>query len=320
MKTVALEQYGGPELLKIQEVEIPAPKENEVLIKVHAASVNPLDWRIMRANPFFIRFMFGLWKPKLKRLGADVAGVIEAKGKSVSRFQIGDSVFGEIFGSGLGAFGEYVCVKEELLVRKPQGISFDEAASLPVAGLTALQGLNWFKDIQPGMKVLVNGASGGVGHFAVQVAKDMGAVVTGVCSTKNRDMVKSIGADQVIDYTQEDFRSSGEKYDLIYDAVANCSGAEYKRLLKSNGTAVVIGFTSASLMFKVQMSAIFSGKRQIKSMTAKMDQEDLSQLGQLVADKQIKPVIDKKYPLVEIQDAISYLETKRARGKVIINP
>ena len=221
MKAMVYQKYGPPDVLELKEVEKPTPKEDEVLVKVHAASVNPLDWRILRADPFLVRLKLGLLKPKNKILGADIAGRVEAVGGNVREFQPGDEVFGEKFENGLGGFAEYVSVPESALALKPTSTTFEEAAAVPVAAVTALQGLRDKGQIQPGQKVLINGASGGVGTFAVQIAKSFGAEVTGVCSTRNLDMVRSIGADHAIDYTQEDFTKNGQTYDLIYCAVGN---------------------------------------------------------------------------------------------------
>ena len=245
MKAIVYHKYGPPDVLELQETKKPSVKEGEVLVKVHAASVNPLDWHILRATPFFARAATGLLKPKHKILGADLAGRVEAVGRNVKQFQPGDEVFGDTFGRlGLGAFAEYVCVPEDGLVLRPTSTTFEETAAVPVAAITALQGLRDKGQIQSGQKVLINGASGGVGTFAVQIAKSFGAEVTGVCSTRNLDMVRSIGADHVIDYTQEDFTKNGQTYDLIYCAVGNRSAADYKRALNPNGICVVAGFTT----------------------------------------------------------------------------
>ena len=252
MKAIVYHKYGSPDVFELEEVQKPAPKDDEVLVKVHAASANPADWHLLRATPFFARLMVGLLKPKYKILGSDIAGRVEAVGRNVKQFQPGDEVFGDKFACGWGGFAEYVSVAEDRLALKPANISFEEAASVPLAAFTALQGLRDKGQIQPGQKVLVNGASGGVGTFAVQIAKSFGAEVTGVCSTRNLDMVRSIGADQVIDYTQEDFTKNGQHYDLIYCAVGNRSAAHYKRALNPNGICVVAGFTTmAHMVFQV---------------------------------------------------------------------
>ena len=248
MKAIIYTKYGPPEVLQLKEVEKPVPKDNEVLVKVIAASANPADWHMIRGEPKFARLAFGLFKPKKVIPGIDIAGKVEAVGKNVKEFQPGDEVFGDC-GWG-GAFAEYACVTENRLVPKPANISFEEAASVFVAAITALQGLRDKGKIQSGQKVLINGASGGVGTFAVQLAKYFGAEVTGVCSTRNLELVRSIGADKVIDYTKEDFTNTSQRYDLIIDNVANRSVINLKRALSSNGICVIVGFSSLSRMFQ----------------------------------------------------------------------
>jgi NADPH:quinone reductase-like Zn-dependent oxidoreductase len=321
MKAIVYETYGSADVLQFKDVDKPAPKPNEVLVKVHASSANPLDWRMMRATPFLARLENGLFKPKETRLGADLAGRVEAVGSSVTQFRLGDEVFGDNFGSGLGAFAEYVCVSEDRLALKPSRTSFEDAAAVPLAAMTALQGLQMGK-IQPGQKILINGASGGVGTFAVQIAKALGAEVTGVCSTRNLDTVRSIGADHVIDYTQEDFTRNGQQYDLIYCAVGNHTITEYKRALKPQGICVIVGFTSLRLMFE----HLILGPRRSKSGgqrvgimgTVKSNKHDLETLRQLLEAGKVTPVIDRCYPLQQVPDALRYLETGRAKGKVVI--
>src|SRR5215207_5552082 len=246
MKAIVYAEYGSPDVLQFKDVEKPAPKDNEVLVKVHAASANPADWHLMRAEPFLARLANGLLKPKNTKLGADVAGRVEAIGSNVTRLQVGDDVFGGMPLSELGGFAEYVCAPEELLALKPARMTFEQAAAVPLAAFTALQGLRDKGQIQPGQRVLINGASGGVGTFAVQIAKSFGTEVTGVCSTRNLELVRSIGADHVIDYTQEDFTNNGQQYDLIYCAVGNRSVSDYKRALSPTGICVIAGFTSLS--------------------------------------------------------------------------
>ncbi len=321
MKAIIYETYGSADVLQLKDVEKPAPQPNEVLVKVHASSANPLDWRMMRATPFLARLENGLFKPKETRLGADLAGRVEAVGSSVTQFRPGDEVFGDNFGSGLGAFAEYVCVSEERLALKPSRVSFEDAAAVPLAAMTALQGLQLGK-IQPGQKVLINGASGGVGTFAVQIAKALGAEVTGVCSTRNMEMVRSIGADHVIDYTQEDFTRSGQQYDLIYCAVGNHSITEYKRALRPQGVCVIAGFTSLRLMFEHLIlgprRSKVGGQRVGIMGTVKSNRDDLEMLRQLLETGKVMPVIDRCYALDQVPDALRYLETGRAKGKVII--
>jgi len=322
MKAIVYTKYGSPDVLQFTDVEKPTPKDNEVLVKIHAASTNPLDWHLMRAEPFLARLENGLFKPKQTRLGADMAGRVEAVGKNVSRFQPGDEVFGDNFGRGLGAFAEYISMGEDVLASKPANISFEDAAAVPTAALTALQGLRDKGQIQPGQKVLINGASGGVGTFAVQIAKAFGAEVTGVCSTRNMEMVRSIGADHVIDYTQEDFTSSGQQYDLIYCAVGNRTIAEYMRALKPQGICVIAGFTNLRLLFEHMILGprrSKAGGQQVGLMpTVKPNQNDLMFMKELLETGEVIPVIDRCYPLRETAEAIRYLETGRARGKVVI--
>ena len=248
MKAIIFTQYGSPDVLQLTDLEKPTPKDNEVLVKIHAASANPLDWHRMRGAPFLARLNNGLQKPKNTMIGADIAGRVEALGKNVTQFQLGDEVFGDI---STGGFAEYACASEELLALKPVNTSFEAAAAVPVAAFTALQGLRGKGQIRQGQKVLINGASGGVGTFAVQIAKSYGTEVTGVCSTRNLDLVRSIGADHVIDYTKEDFTRNGQRYDLVFDAVGNRSVSDLQRALSPNGICAVAGFTSLSRLFQV---------------------------------------------------------------------
>jgi NADPH:quinone reductase-like Zn-dependent oxidoreductase len=322
MKAIVYQKYGSPDVLQLQDVEKPTPSDNEVLIKVHAASVNPLDWHYLRGTPFPMRIISGLLKPKRKILGADMAGRIDAAGRNVKQFQPGDEVYGDMFPSGLGAFAEYVCVSENsAIVQKPANTTFEKAAAVPVAAFTALQGLRDHGQIQSGQKVLINGASGGVGTFAVQIAKSFGAEVTGVCSTRNLDMVHSIGADQAIDYTQEDFTQNGQRYDLIIDNVANRLVSDYMRALSLKGRCVVIGY-SPSLMFQVMLRgpwlSMFGSKKIGLMGEAKANKKDLAYLKELLEADKIVPVIDRCYPLSEVPEAIRYLEKGHAQGKVVI--
>ena len=315
MKAIVYTEYGSPDVLQFKDVEKPAPTDNEVLLKVHAASANPADWHLMRAEPFLARLANGLLKPKNTKLGADVAGQVEAVGGNVTQLQVGDDVFGEMPLNELGGFAEYVCAPERLLALKPAGMTFEQAAAVPLAAFTALQGLRDKGQIQPGQKVLINGASGGVGTFAVQIAKSFGAEVTGVCSTRNLDMVRSIGADHVIDYTQEDFTQTAQRYDLIFDAVGNRSVSDYKRALSPNGICSVAGFTSLSRLFRIML---LGGKKVGMMKTAKANKEDLVFIKELLEAGKVVPVIDRCYPLAETAEAIRYLETGHARGKVVI--
>jgi NADPH:quinone reductase-like Zn-dependent oxidoreductase len=315
MKAFVYTEYGSPDVLQLKEVEKPAPKDNEVLVKVYAASVNPADWHLMRAEPFLARLENGLLKPKNTKLGADVAGRVEAVGKNVSQFQAGDDVFGELPLNLLGSFAEYVCAHEDALALKPARLTFEQAAAVPLAAFTALQGLRDKGQIRQGQKVLVNGAAGGVGTFAVQIAKSFGTEVTGVCSTRNLDMVRSIGADHVLDYTREDFTRTGQQYDLIFDAVGNRSVSDYRRALSPNGICAVAGFTSLSRLFQIML---LGGKNIGLMETARGNKKDLLILKELLEAGKIVPVIDRTYPLREVPEAIRYLETKHARGKVVI--
>jgi NADPH:quinone reductase-like Zn-dependent oxidoreductase len=315
MKAIVYTEYGSPDVLRFEDVEKPAPGDNEVLVKVRAASANPADWHLMRADPFLARLANGLLKPRNTKLGADVAGQVEAVGGNVIRLQVGDDVFGEMPLNGLGAFAEYACAPEELLALKPARMTFEQAAAVPLAAFTALQGLRDKGRIQPGQRVLINGASGGVGTFAVQIAKSFGTEVTGVCSTRNLDMVRSIGADHVIDYTQEDFTQTGQRYDLIFDAVGNRSVSDYKRAMSPNGICSVAGFTSLSRLFQIM---VLGGKKVGMMKTAKANKEDLAFIKGLLEAGKVVPVIDRCYPLAETAEAIRYLETGHARGKVVI--
>ncbi|TLY12254.1 MAG: NAD(P)-dependent alcohol dehydrogenase [Thaumarchaeota archaeon] len=318
MKAIVCTQYGSPDILRLKEVEKPAPKDDEVLVTIHAASANPLDWHLMRGSPFLARLGGGLRKPKDPRLGVDIAGRVEAVGNNVTRFLPGNEVFGTV----KGGFAEYACAREDRLALKPTNISFEEAAAAPVVAFTALQGLRDKGKIQHGQKVLVNGASGGVGTFAVQIAKSFGTEVTGVCSTRNLDMVRSIGADHVIDYTREDFTKNGQRYDQIYDAVGNRSVSDYKRALRPQGICVIAGFSTLSRLFEhVVLGSLLSttGNKRIGLMgLAKPNQKDLVFVKELLEAGKVVPVIDRRYPLSETAEAIRYLEGRHARGKVII--
>ncbi|MDA0242578.1 MAG: NAD(P)-dependent alcohol dehydrogenase [Chloroflexi bacterium] len=320
MKAIIFPTYGSPDVLQLQEVPQPMPKEDEVLVKVVAAAANPLDWHRLRADPFIVRLGDGFWRPKNPKLGADMAGQVAAVGSRVTEFQIGDEVFGDV---GSGGFAEYVCAKEKALAHKPANLSFAQAAAVPVAGFTALQGLRDKGQIKQGQKVLVNGASGGVGTFAVQIAKAWGAEVTAVCSGRNLDLVRSIGADHAIDYTQTDFTRTGQQYDLIYDAIGNRSVRDLRRALKPNGIASVAGFTTLSRMLLLAVQGTWVSKTSDKEIgmmsTANPNKKDLLVLKELLETGKVVPVLDKHYPLAETAEAIRYLESGRARGKVIIN-
>jgi NADPH:quinone reductase-like Zn-dependent oxidoreductase len=319
MKAIIYTKYGPPEVLHLEEVDKPTPQEGEVLIKVHAASVNSYDWRRMRAAPFLVRLDGGLLKPKDIRLGADVAGRIEAVGSKVKLFKTGEDVFGDV---STGGYAEYVCAPEKVLALKPASVSFEEAAATPMAALTALQGLRDKAQVQPGQKVLVNGASGGVGTFAVQIARYYGAEVTGVCRTRNVEMVRSIGADHVIDYTKEDFTKNGQQYDLIFDVAANRSVFAYKRALAPKGKCVVAGFSTLPHFFHIMLLGPRVSKtdgQEIGSMgIASVNNTDLVFIGGLLESRKVVPVIDGRYPLNQTTEALRYFEEEHARGKVVI--
>lgn len=314
MKAILFPRYGSPAVLELHDVAKPTPTADQVLVKIVAAAANPLDWHRMRAAPFLVRLSDGLTKPKNQRLGADIAGQVEAVGSAVTMFQPGDAVFGEI---GAGGFAEYVCVKETALVHKPTNVTFATAAAIPVAGLTALQGLRDKGKLQAGQKVLINGASGGVGTYAVQIAKAFGAEVTGVCSTRNLDLVRSLGADHVLDYTQTDFTRTGQRYDLLLDAIGNRSVADCRRALTPRGICAVAGFTTIGRLLNVAAFGSWGGQP-IANYLAQPNQADLLTLQELLASGKVVSVIDRTYPLTQTAEAIRYLETGRARGKVIV--
>ena len=321
MKAIVYKEYGPPDVLNLEEVQKPTPNDDEVLLKVHAASANAADWHLMRADPFLVRVMgFGLLRPRNGLLGADIAGRVEAVGRNMTQFQPGDEVFGDLFGRGLGSFAEYVCAPADALASKPANVSFEEAAAVPLAAVTALQGLRYKGQVQPGQKVLINGASGGVGTFAVQIAKSFGAEVTGVCSTAKLDMVRSIGADHVIDYTKEDFTRNGQQYDLILAANGYHPISDYKRALGPNGTYVMTGGSGAQMLQAMTLGPIMSitGSKTMGYLSMKHNKRDLVLMKDLLEGGEITPVIDRTYPLSEVPEAIRYLEEGHARGKVVV--
>ena len=320
MRAIVYHTYGSPDVLKLEEVEKPTPKDDEILVKVYAASVNALDWHLLRADPFLARLNSGLLKPKHQILGADVAGRVEAVGRNVKQFQTGDEVFGDIFESGLGGFAEYVSAHEDAWVSKPTNLTFDEVAAVPVAALTALQGLRDKGQIQPGQKVLINGASGGVGTFAVQIAKAFGAEVTAVCSTRNVDMARSLGADQVIDYTKEDFTKKEQRYDLILAVNGYHPILDYKRALSPKGRYVMTGGNMAQFGQAMLLGPVISmtGSNKMGNFLAKANHKDLVFIKELLEAGKIRPVIDRRYPLNEVAEAIRYIEAGHAKGKVVI--
>lgn len=321
MKAIIYHKSGSSEVLKCEEIGKPVPKDDEVLIKVRAASVNPLDYHLLR-HAFIRRVMSALSKVKNARPGRDVAGQVEAVGRNVTHFKPGD----EVFGACAGAFAEYACARESTLAVKPDNVLFEQAASVPVAGLTALQGLRDRGKIQSGQKVLINGAAGGVGTFAVQIAKSFGAEVTGVCGTRNVEMVRSIGADKVIDYTREDFTGSGQHYDVIFDLVANHSFSAHRRALTPRGIYIGAGImglggSMIGLLTRQIKELVLSPFVSQKFVTfmAKLNREDLTVMGALMEAGKVTPVIDRRYSLSEVPDAVQYVEEKHARGKVIID-
>lgn len=322
MQAIRYRCYGSPDVLKLEEVEVPAVGDDDVLVRVHAAAANPLDWHYMRGEPYIMRLMSGLGAPTDSRLGVDFAGTVEAVGRNVSRFSPGDAVFGGV----TGAYGEYVRLRQDrAIVPKPDNLSFEQAAAVGIAGVTALQGLRDKGRIQPGQKVLINGASGGVGTFAVQIAKALGAEVTGVCSTRNVELVRSLGADHVIDYTQENFTESGVQYDLILDNVGNHSLSDTRRAMTPDGILVMVGGESDGNFIgplKGPLLAMLQGlfvSQQMENFLAELRQADLEILAGMMESGQVTPVIDRRYSLAQVPEAIRYLEEGRARGKVVIH-
>ena len=316
MKAAVYTKYGPPDVVQITDIEKPIPKDNEVLVKVRASSVNPLDWHFMRGAPFVVRIGAGLRKPKITRLGVDLAGQVEAAGRNVTQFKPGD----EVFGCMRGAFAEYICVTEDKLAPKPPNLSFEEAAAVPVAAISALQGLRDKGHIQRGQKVAIDGASGGVGTFAIQIAKSFGAEVTAVCSTKNVDKARSLGADHIIDYTQQDFTKTGQRFDLILGANAYHSIFDYRRALNPRGICVVVGGGGILILQVLLLGSLFPliGNKKVRLFMAKINQKDLILLKDLLETGKIAPVIDRRCPLSELPEAIRYLEEGHAQGKVVI--
>ena len=322
MKAIVSRCYGPPDALKFEDVEKPTPADDQVLVKVHAAAVNPLDFHYMRGTPYIMRMDSGIGTPKNARLGVDFAGTVEAVGKNVTRFHPGD----EVFGGRNGAFGEYVTVREDRnIVLKPANITFEQAASVPIAAITALQALRDKGKIQAGQKVLINGASGGVGTFAVQIAKSFGAEVTAVCSTKNLDMVRKIGADHVVDYTKDDVTQGEQHYDLIVDTVETHSLADYKRVMNPKAIYVMVGGSNdkwmVGLIGTLAYAKILSSSagQQFSMMLAELNPDDLKIIGDLMQTGKVTPVIDRTYSLNEVPEALRYLEQGHARGKVVIS-
>jgi NADPH:quinone reductase-like Zn-dependent oxidoreductase len=319
MQAIVYRRYGSPEVLHLEAVPTPVPGDNEVLVRVRAASVNPLDWHFMRGSPYGFRFATGLTRPKIQRLGMDLAGAVEAIGSKVTQFSPGD----EVFGAGHGAFAEFACAPQSALARKPPDITFEQAASVPIAALTALQCLRDKGNLQPGQKVLINGAAGGVGTFAVQIAAHIGAEVTGVCSTRNVDLVRSAGAQIVIDYTQQEFTRGAQRYDLFIDCIGNHPLSACRRVLTPKGSYIIIGGPSGrwiAPMDRVLRALALSPfvSQRLVFFSAKIDQPGLALIAGLIATGTVTPVIDRTYALGEVPDAIRYLEEGHARGKVVI--
>jgi NADPH:quinone reductase-like Zn-dependent oxidoreductase len=314
MKAFVYEKYGPPETLRMAEVDKPAPNADEVLVKVLAASVNAADWHVMRGKPLFSRATLGLLRPKHQILGVDVAGQVEAVGSGVTGFQPGDEVYANLLDHGYGGFAEYVSVPVDAMSSKPASLSFEEAAAVPMAAVTALQGLGRHGELQPAQRVLINGASGGVGTFAVQIAKASGAEVTGVTSTKNLDLVRSLGADHVVDYTTTEVVGDGRRYDLILDTVGNRSVPDLRRALAEGGKAAVTGFTSVARLLEVSLR----GGKDVAQVQAHVTTKDLELLSELIEAGTVRPQIDRRYRFADIPAAIAYLEQGRARAKVVV--
>ena len=320
MKAVVRHAYGPADVLRLEDVPRPVPGDDQVLVRVRAAAVNPLDVHYMLGTPYLVRLDAGLFEPENPQLGVDVAGVVEAVGRSVTRFKPGDEVFGHRF----GAFAEYAAVRERSLAQKPANVTFEQAAAVPVAAVTALQGLRDKGRLRPGQKVLVNGASGGVGTFAVQIAKALGAEVTGVCSTRNVELVRSLGADHVVDYTREDFTRGPERYDVILDMVATHSLPDYRRVMAPGGVHVLVGSTEKGLWLKPILgpvkAAVYSRfvSQEFVGLLARIDPKDLDALRDLMQAGKVTPVVDRRFALGEVAEAIRYVEKGHARGKVVI--
>ena len=321
MKAVVYTEYGPPDVLHLEEVAKPIPTDDEVLVRVYASSVNPAEWHYMQGAPYVMRMETGLRKPKNSRLGVDFAGVVEAVGKNVTQFRQGD----EVFGGKLGAFAEYISVREgRAVVQKPTNVTFEEAAAVPTAAITALQGLRDMGGLQPGQKALINGASGGVGTFAVQIAKALGAEVTGVCSTRNVDLVRSLGADRVVDYTREDFTQSDQRYDLLLDVSGSRSWSACRRVLKPKASLVIVGGPKVNRwigplghMIKVRLASLRASQKVVFFM-AKFNTPDMEVLRELLESGKVTPVVDRRYALKELPEAMRYLGAGHARGKIVI--
>jgi NADPH:quinone reductase-like Zn-dependent oxidoreductase len=318
VKAIVRETYGPPDVLHLEEVPLPTVGDGDVLVRVQAASANAGDWHLLRGTPLPFRLVAGLRKPKFKIIGNDIAGFVEAVGRNVTKFRPGDEVFGELSRCGFGAYAEFAAAPEKALALKPANLSLEEAAAIPTAGCTALQGLRRGR-IERGQRVLINGASGGVGTFAVQIAKTFGTEVTAVCSTRNVDAVRSIGADHVLDYTKEDFAAIGQRYDLILAANGDRSIWDYKRALSADGTYAMTGGSNRQLMDALLFGPVLSmGRQRFGNLLVKPDQTDLLFLKELCEAGKVRPMIDRRFPLSEVPAAVRYVEDGRARGKVII--
>jgi len=318
MKAIVRDTYGPPDVLRLDEVQKPTPGAGEVLVRVHAASANAGDWHLVRGTPFPFRLVAGLLRPKHRIIGTDIAGRVEAVGPHVSHFQPGDEIFGELSRSGFGGYADYVTAPETALAMRPANISFEEAAAVPTSGLTALQGLRKGK-IRQGHKVLIHGAAGGVGTFAVQLAKAFGAEVTAVCGPRSVDVVRSIGADHVLDYTKDDFARAGHQYDMILAVNGDRSIWDYKRALGRSGAYVMTGGSNKQLLHALFLGPLLSfGNQKFGNLLTRPSQSDLVQLKELIEAGTVKPVIERRYMLGEVPDAVRYIEEGHARGKVVI--
>jgi len=321
MKAAVRDRYGSPDVVEVREIDKPVPADDEVLVRVHAASLNLADWYEVTGRPYVGRAQMGLRKPKSERLGVDYAGMVEAIGRDVTEFRPGD----EVFGGRNGAYAEYVCAREDrAIVPKPANVTFEQAAAVPVAAITALQGLRDKGQLQPGQNVLINGASGGVGTFAVQIAKALGAEVTGVCSTRNVDLVRSLGADHVVDYTHDDFTRTDRRYDLMFDIAGSRPWSEFKRVLDPRATVVLVGGPKANRLLGplghvvgVRLASL-RGSRKVVFFIAKLNKEDMVVLRELLETGKVTPVVDRQYELSEIADAFRYMGGGHCRSKIIV--
>jgi len=320
MKAIVYERYGSPDMLKLQEMPKPTPGAGEVLVKLHATALNAADWHMLRADPFLVRFEAGLTAPKRRVLGADIAGQVEAVGAGVTQFRPGDEVYGEITSCGWGGFAEYVCARETCLAPKPANLTWEEAAAVPMAAMTALQALRDKANVQAGQSVLIHGAGGGVGTFTVQLAKVFGAEVTAVCGPRNIQRVRDLGADHVIDYTQQDFAQGGQQYDVILAVNGSRALTDYRRALRPGGQYVMIGGSTGQMFQALLLGPLFSlaGGRKMGNLLAHVSQEDLIYLRDLIEAGRITPIIDRCYPLEQVPDAMRYLEEGHAEGKIVI--